>query len=241
MALAACAGPSDRERYRAALADPTARSPAACAELRDPTLAGDCGLVVAQRRLQAGDSAERACASVPDGIWQAECWFVAAEAAAALDRDGRAAALCRRAGPVAEDCAQHLWQGALHDLARRPGGDLAALVTSAERLHRRWSGPLAWTADFDDRFWAQAFQGAALAGGFDPGRCAGLSPPAAARCEAAMVELFSRELAPALARAGVDLCALPAHAEAVAPYLQAAPHAAFDPVVRARHAEVCGP
>ena len=240
-ALAACAGPSDRDRYRAALADPEQRSPAACAGLRDASLAGDCGLVVAQRRLEAGEAAEVACAPVPEGTWRSECWFVAAEAAAVRDLDGRAAALCRRAGSLDEDCAQHLWQGALHALTRRPGGDLVALTDSAERLHRRWAGLLTWTTDFDARFWAQAFQGAALSGGFDPARCAALLEPAAGRCEAAMVELFSRELAPGLARAGVELCALPPTVVAVAPYLRAAPHPAFGPVVRARHAEVCAP
>jgi hypothetical protein len=239
--VGACAGPSDRDRYRAALADPAQRSPSACAALRDPALAGDCGLVVAQRRLESGEAPEAACASVPAGTYRSECWFVAAEAAAARDLDGRAAALCRRAGALNEDCAQHLWQGALHALTRRPGGDLVALTGSAERLHRRWAGLLAWTTDFDARFWAQAFQGAALSGGFDPARCGVLTHPAAGRCEAAMVELFSRELAPALARAGVELCALPPTAEAAAPYLRAAPHPAFGAVVRARQDEVCAP
>lgn len=225
--------------YATVLSEPGLREPAACEGLPTEELLGDCALVVAERRLAARELAETVCAEVPPGRWRFECFFVAAEAAAADSREGRAAALCQQAGSFREDCAQHLWQDALYRLARRPRQRLSALEVLATPLHDRWSGHLRWTEGFSARFWEHAFGLAFVGAVLDLERCQEVSSALQPACIAGGVSLFERELAPALARTGMDLCALPARADALGPALVAVSHPTLDGVVTARKRRLC--
>ena len=231
--------PTPRADYAAVLGDPDLRDPAACARLEAEGLAGDCALVVAERRLAGPEPAEAVCAPVPAGRWRDECFFVAAEAAEDAGRDGRAAALCQQAGGFREDCAQHLWQGALYRVARRPRQPLSVLEAEATPLHDRWAQHLQWTDGFSARFWEHAFQLAFIGAELDLDRCEDVSVSLQAVCQAGAVALLEQELAPALARGGRALCALPARADALGPTLPAVSHPALDAVVRSRQQQLC--
>ena len=227
-------------RYLAVVQDPGLREPAACAGLAG-SVGGDCELTIAGRRLDAGGAAEAVCGDVRAGVWRSECWFLAAEAAGAAGRDGYAAQLCRRSGPFAEDCAQHLWQGALHRQMHGRADALPEAVAVASRTHDRWATKLAWTGDFSGRFWGLGFELAFSGQPIDPGRCDGLAPERRGQCARAAEALLSRELAPALERAGVELCALPPGAAAVAPWLPLVPDPRLDAVVEQRRMARCPP
>lgn len=240
MAWVAACQPDPVAVYAQVLSDDGQLDPAACDPVTDPALRSDCLLVVATRRLMGvGEPAEAACAEVPAGTWRAECLFVAAEQAAADKRDGRAAALCKQAGPFAEDCAQHLWQDALYRVARRPQQPLPDMVRAATPLHDTWAGYLRWTGDFHTRFWRLAFELAFTGSRIDPARCDAVDPALQGACVAGAVGLVERELAPALARGGLSLCTLEPRITALGPALPAAPDPRLDAVVAARQAELC--
>ncbi len=214
---------------------------AACAGIQAVDLRGDCQLLAARPDAEGGARAEGVCGRIDAGSWQDECWFQSAEAAARAGREGRAAALCRKAGPFAADCAQHLWQGDLYTLSIQ-APDPQQLLPRAERLHARWAPHLDDGADFDRRFWALAFQQSLVGGRIDLGRCAGLPQARLDQCRGALVERYGRDLAPALERAGLDLCQLrPAGVADLDAALPAAPDPALDALLVQRVAASCGP
>lgn len=179
----------------------------ACGAIDSAELRGDCQLAVVQRL--RGEELASWCPGFAPGRWQDECWFLEAERRAADGQVAPAARSCERAGAFRADCAQHLWQGQVHQLifGRGPGA-FAEVLPRAAALHRRWAGPLAWDREFDERFWARFFQN-----GFEGAgprvmlsACDGLEAPHRARCVAAGIELFERELGPGLSRGGLDRC-----------------------------------
>lgn len=211
VALVACGAPTDQERYRAVIRGEPAEAGAAflaCEQIDRLELRGDCQLAVVQR-LQ-GQELSSWCPGFAPGRWQDECWFIEAERRGREGQVAPAARACERAGAFRSDCAQHLWQGSVHALifGRGPGA-FGEVLPRAEALHRRWSGPLAWDAGFDGRFWTRFYQN-----GFEGAgprvmltACDALPEPHPGRCLAAGVELFTRELGPGLARGGLDPCA----------------------------------
>lgn len=233
----------DVARYAAVAAEDggTEADLATCGGISDDSLAGDCALlVVARSELPA----EEACPRVPKGIWRDECWFVAAEARRAAGQDGSAAQLCLRAGAFRDDCGQHLWQTAVHDLIHRRGpAGFAAQLPRAQQLHDRWARLLAEETDFSERFWARYFSnGFEGQGGVDLSWCVGLPEPQPARCRAAGLAYFARDLGPRLDQAGLGeaFCAMEApDAEAVGRAFPNRPEAALDEVVRERRAVLC--
>jgi len=218
--LAACAGAADpagdRARYLGVLREP--RGPvdarlARCAEIGDADLRGDCALAVAQqegRRPQGAIS--RVCPEVPEGVWRQECWFLAAEAARRRGEEEAAVELCARSGPFAEDCAQHLWQGEVYRLIHDRGPvAFGPQLSAARRAHDAWAARLGAGEAFSSRFWAKYYQNGfeGVGARVDLEACAPLPDADAARCVAAGVELYARELRPRAEREGVDLCRTP--------------------------------
>lgn len=148
--------PTDARTYASVLADPALADPFACAALSDPDLAGDCGVVVAERRIAAGEAPGSVCAPVGEGVWGDECRFRAAEASmAAGDPDG-AAALCLGIRTFRDACAQHLWDPALAGTWR--DRDPVSALERARALHAEWSVRLGGKTDLDDRFWRHWFR-----------------------------------------------------------------------------------
>ena len=104
------------------------------------------------------------------------------------------------------------------------------------------AGPRSWPdRRFLGRFWGLGFELAFSGQPIDPGRCDGLAPERRGQCARAAEALLSRELAPALDRAGVELCALPSGAAAVAPWLPLVPDPRLDAVVEQRRMARCPP
>ena len=236
---------SDAQRYAEILGD-TRLSPEAgmprCDLLQDSDLRGDCALTVASRSPEA----ERWCPSVPAGVWQEECWFIAAEQRnRRRDADG-AAALCRAAGRFRLDCAQHLWQTPVHALihARGAAGFVEALPR-AEALYQTWAPLLVEQSDFQTRFWAKfygnGFEGQGLP--VDLGWCAPLPTPAhRTACEEAGAAHYARELGPVVERSGelAAFCALETpSATRLARWLAAEPHPRLDAEAQARQQDIC--
>ena len=248
--LTGCGGGSvaeDAARYAAVLGDEAAAPAdalAACRKISDEALAGDCGLAVAQRAARdPGADPAAWCGSVAGDLWRSECYFQAAEAMRRRRDEERAAELCARAGPFLDDCAQHLWQTEVHQLAPREGGFGDALP-AAQAVYDRWAPRLADTSDLSDRFWRRFYQnGFEGTPSLDPARCDGLPEDHAARCLAAAVDLFDRDLAPRLDHAGAlaDYCAQhPPALDALGDRLGVRPHPALDAVLVARQPELCG-
>jgi hypothetical protein len=144
-------GPTDHRAYAALLADAEARDPAACAALHTPDLRGDCGVVVAERRMAAGDPPAVVCAGMAAGVWADECRFRAAETAMAAGDPDTAASLCLSVATFRDACAQHLWDPQLAGTWRGPEPDAA--LARARTLHTEWSARLDGQTDLDDRFW----------------------------------------------------------------------------------------
>jgi hypothetical protein len=245
--LVACAGTADpagdRARYLGVLREPrgpTGERLARCAQIGDRDLRGDCALAVAQQEGRRPDGAiERICPEVPDGVWQHECWFLAAEAARRRGQEDAAVELCVRSGPFTEDCAQHLWQGEVHRLIHDRGPVAFGLqLPAARRAHDAWAARLGAGEAFSSRFWAKYYQNGfeGVGARVDLGACAPLPEADAARCASAAVELYARELRPRAEREGVDLCRRPpwtsAELERVVP-------CAPDPRLDAVLAEIC--
>ena len=244
--LGACAPAepaTDVQRYAAVAAEDGGLEAdlEACAAIVDPALAGDCALLVVGR---GSVPAEEACPRVPEGVWRDECWFVAAEARRAAGQDGSAAQLCLRAGAFRDDCGQHLWQTAVHDLIHRRGPEgFASQLSRAQALHDRWAGLLAAETDFSERFWERYYSnGFEGQGGVDLARCEELPAPHPERCRAAGLAYFARDLGPRLDQAGMGeaFCAMEAPtAEAVGRAFPNRPEPALDAVVRERQAVLC--
>lgn len=149
-------GQPDHRAYAELLSDPDARDPAACASLRSPDLRGDCGVVVAERRMAAGEHPSGVCEGLVAGVWADECLFRAAEIAMADGEPDVAASLCLQVGSFRDACAQHLWDPPL--AATWQGPDADAALARARTLHREWSPRLQGQTDLDDRFWRHWFR-----------------------------------------------------------------------------------
>jgi len=208
----------DRATYQALVSDRRVEPAAgfqACAQIVDPTLAGDCALHVAsvEARRPSGRPA-RWCGEVPAGVWRDECWFVAAEQANRGGRAQEAADFCQKSQAFVDDCAQHLWQSEVRALVHRQGSrGFAHAIPAAQAVHARWQPLLGEQTDFEQRFWVKFFQnGFEGQGGFvDLAHCdalAALDPVHASRCVDAGVQLYDRDLDPRLSRSGTALCAL---------------------------------
>lgn len=245
-ALIACGReePSDAVTYSAVLADrdrPPDEALAACRTLVDPALQGDCALVAASRSEQPGVH----CPQVPLGVWQEECWFIAAEAVNRLGEAEQAATLCQRAGRFRLDCAQHLWQTPVHQLihSRGAAGFLEALPEAAA-LHDAWAPVLAAQSDFESRFWAKffgnGFEGQGLP--ITTRWCIPLPRTHQAACRNAAAAFLARELGPAVEQPArlMAFCRLPAPGvEAVRLWLDAEPDPLLDQVVAERQVDIC--
>ena len=218
----------------------------ACATLADPDLAGDCALVLTGRILdeRTGD-AEELCPQVPAGVWRDECWFQEAERRRARGQDQSAARLCLKAGRFRDDCAQHLWQTAVHNLIAQAGpAAFAERLPRGQAIYDEWAPHLASGTDFEDRFWEKYYQnGFEGQGGVDLEHCMPLPEAHQARCRAAGAAYFSRELAPRVDQAGASaaFCALDSpDAAAVGAWFPNRAEPLLDEVVVRRHQEVCG-
>jgi hypothetical protein len=233
----------DREHYQAVLSDPrpAAEALAQCHLIIDPTLAGDCALVV----VAADESPWGLCEEVPEGMWREECWFISAEA---LNRRGDAlgaAQLCGRSGRFTQDCAQHLWQTPVHGLIHGPGARaFAAQLPRAEALYAAWAPLLAGQTDFAERFWAKffgnGFEGQGLP--IDLGWCEPVPEAHRAACVAAGVAHYAREIGPGVEQAGglEEMCALESpDVAALSGWLAAVPDPRLNAAAAARVVEIC--
>ena len=144
-------GNAELRAYAAVLADPEVRDPAACGALADRHLRGDCGVVVAERRMAVGEAPAAVCGGMAPGVWADECRFRAAEVAMAGGDPDAAAALCLAVESFRDACAQHLWDPPL--AAVWAGPDAEAALERARPLHAEWSARLQGRTDLDDRFW----------------------------------------------------------------------------------------
>jgi hypothetical protein len=150
------------ERYQAALSEEPATATTkleACGALQDPDLAGDCALKAAHRAIRHGHGEpDDLCPRLPGELWQAECWFEAAELAGRKSAR-EAIALCDRASPFVEDCRQHLWQDHVKRLVDQRGPDgFGELLPQAQELHDAWELLLGEGAEFEFRFWRRYYQ-----------------------------------------------------------------------------------
>lgn len=139
---------------------PTEADMRTCDTLQDRTLAGDCSLTIATRLSRQGDvPLQTSCPQVSPGVWQEECYFVAAERARSAGQVPTAIKLCQQSGQFAPDCAFHLWQRAMRSLAQR-----IVLETMAEQQdrmrsqHQRWSERVGSFSNFDSIYWRKLFR-----------------------------------------------------------------------------------
>jgi len=224
--IAACA-PRDQEpdatRYTrlVSMSSPSPADLAECEALDAPDLQGDCSLVVA-RQLAAGrgEPPETHCDTIRGEVWQAECYFMAAEDHNDDDNIEQAAAMCLKSALFDDHCSQHLWQRSLRVLTWKAGsGAFADRLPQARRLYRRWAPLLAAETDFPVRFWRRYYEG-----GFERSRaldlaaCDAVSGEDRLRCRAAGTALFTRRIQEVLRlpRAAADLCASEPTAAALA-------------------------
>ena len=241
----ACEEPvSDAERYSTVLTQPAMPLNDAlsrCARISRPDLRGDCALLAASR---SPDPAA-VCPDVPAGVWQEECFFVAAEAVNRAGDNRAAAALCGQAGRFQLDCAQHLWQTPVHQLIHSRGAaGFADALPQAELLYAAWSPVLAAQSDFEERFWAKFF-GNGFEGQGGPISAAWCDPLPAQHqpaCVAAAAAHLSRELGPAV-EVPERLMIFCEHAEPgiaeVSAWLPSEPSPALDAAVAARQRDIC--
>ena len=236
--------PPERVRYQQIISSTAAAAEdmPRCLQLPSADLAGDCALSVASR---PGQPPGALCGQVPAGVWQEECWFVAAEA---INRRGDAegaARLCLRAGRFSLDCAQHLWQTPVHRLIHdRGAAAFVDLLPDAQALYSAWAPLMVERTDFAERFWAK-FYGNGFEGQGTPvdlGWCAELPAEHRRRCRAAGVAHYAREIGPHVEQAGalLEMCALPAaDVQALAPWIAAAADPALDAIAAQRVVEIC--
>ena len=157
----ACGGPAttradEAKVYAALLADPEMRDPAACGILSDPDLRGDCGVVVAERRMAEGTPVEGVCAGMEHGVWADECRFRAAEESMRSGDPDTAARLCLSVERFRNACAQHLWDPELAGVWHGP--DVGGALERGRVLHAAWARRLDGATDLDDRFWRHWFR-----------------------------------------------------------------------------------
>ena len=243
--LVGCDDPAaDRAVYQSVLSSPhpTEAALAECQRIADPTLAGDCGLVVVAA---AGRDPGPLCPQLPDGVYREECWFLSAES---LNRSGdalAAAARCRQAGRFALDCAQHLWQTPVRELIHAPGAaGFAEQLPRAESLYAAWEPLMVADTDFSERFWSKFFGNGFEGQGFpvDLGWCAPLPEHHQDACTSAGTAFYAREIGPRVERAGglLVMCALEAvSVEALSVWVEAVPSPHLETAAAERTAHIC--
>jgi hypothetical protein len=184
--LAACRG--DAETYRAAVgAEDFGAGVAACGELADRRMRGDCLVTVMENheRLDLAD-----CATVEEDIWREECVFLAAERLAAAGKAAPAMDACNRTR-FARECSYHLLRAA----ARTVKGDEPA---SAAQALGPWQG-MAAAPDAERLFWKAWWREQDRV---DPARCR-----VERACEEGAKEVVLSTLGPALAADPTGFCA----------------------------------
>ncbi len=137
-----------------------------CRSIIDEGVGGDCLVAVSiELAPQQGIDPEDGCPQVPAGVWQDECWFMAAEYWREQKRDpDRGAALCEKAGEFAEDCAQHLWQTSIRKATWKKGsGAMVDQLPTMKRNYCRWVERVGHYTDIENRFW-QRFYGSVFEG-----------------------------------------------------------------------------
>lgn len=236
----------DVDRYTDALAladsDPEAAM-SVCRQILDEQLGPECAQVVALRAPKSFGGAGRWCPEVPEGIWRDECWFMSAEASRKAGQTRYAAELCLKSGRFVDDCAQHLWQGEVHELIAGLGPQgFADRLPEAEALYQEWAPLLHANTDLSTRFWDKFFgNGFEAQGGVDLAWCEGLAARGEA-CVAAGLAYLERDLGPKLsqARSTEAFCALEdPDAIAISAWFPNRPDPRLDRVIRDRHAELC--
>jgi hypothetical protein len=212
-----------------------------CAEIADSGMQVECALAVVNAAAVEGSTdPQTLCDLMSGGLWQSECWFLAAEYHRKAGRDHLAASLCQRTGALVNDCGQHLWQTQVYDLIHPLGPrGFAVALPEAERIHGRWAPLLAAHTDLDDRFWRRFYQnGFEADGGVDLAHCDGLETPHAERCVSAALSFYARELAPKTEAAGLDVCSLNSQEDLVRVFpIRADPR--LDAAFLSRKAELC--
>ena len=183
--------PTDVEVYTSVLEDrrgDPAESMALCDGLSDPGTRSDCQLVVARRAVGAPSSDPTGwCERVTEGVWRYECYFEAGESLRRRDREQEAAVACTKAGPFANDCAQHLWQTPVHRLFGR-AAHFEHIYVDALAIYEQWEPLLGEHTDLETRFWARFWEQGFLQWGRDTALCEGLPDSAVVACtEAAAV------------------------------------------------------
>jgi len=259
LACGDAAPPDDAAVYAALLADPEPDPEVAlpaCLGLANEHARGDCAMAVA---LSAGRHPEVApeahCDRVPEGTWRYECYFQAAEISRGWRPREEQAALCRRAGPFADDCAQHLWQNAVVELVRgRGAGAFGAVIDDARAVYATWEPALGESTDFRRRFWRHLFwTGFEIDGPpMDLAACAPLDVDARRACRGTGARLFVTRLRRALlsggrpglpARGGVEaFCAGPSDLSALStrlPSAAGAPDPALEDALAGEHERIC--
>lgn len=254
LALVACTGtasaPSatDRERYAALLAD-TRPSPtemlAACTEVGDPLLRGDCQLAALARadREYTGELSGW-CELVDRGRPRDECWFTIAERRMRERRESAAAEACGRSGAYEEDCERHLWEQAIVSIER--GLSPSRWAQALPRLHdefARWATVLPGVDGLPAAMWTRFYERGFSRPGvpLDLGHCQPLPRADADRCYMAGTALYRRRLARRVDIEGADLCARTPRASSWSDLLPAAAHPRLDEAVVALCAERCAP
>jgi len=170
---------------------------AACGRLSDPQLAGDCGLVIiGSGSLSSAAAAERLCPLVVEGLYQDECWFLAAEAAGRRSERDAAKKLCDRAGSFASACNRHQIQGELRRLAQGAEfADLGEAEVQMLAVRAFWGNGEVNDATLraDRTFFQSIFE---AAGAVDAARCAPVSDLRRELCEQAAREVDRRARRP---------------------------------------------
>lgn len=144
----------DAAAYAAALADPDPdRALRACAALGG-TAAGACVAYTAPRLTDA-EAARAACDAIASPTWRAECAFIVAEAVTAASGAASGATGCRRAGPLAEACLNHVWR--VHALVLLEGASVEDAAAAYAPAYAWGEGVLRDGPRLRERFWHMFF------------------------------------------------------------------------------------
>ncbi len=218
-----------------------------CRALSHADSVGDCELVIARNAAtSAGVSPTTWCNEISSEAWRDECWFLGAEDLLRSNQLQPAATACLTAGRFRDECAQHLWQRELRNVAGRPGQvDVVGSVPRATKVYQKWSAKLGAETDLEVRLWRRYYElGFERSAQLDAGMCAALEPVDRARCEQSIAWLLARRLMDRSHRPEDHrrLCAAPATVEgldAVLPGLNATAHPALEPVVTETVPRIC--
>jgi hypothetical protein len=197
--------PDDRDHYRASLTAPTrAEAGAHCTEVRDPALRGDCAAALTARD---GPRDPSWCDRLtPDGLWNEECWFVAAD-----DPDEPLDVRwerCAHAGRFQEPCTVHQRKREADAIGETVRFDDAETVfTAAEAVQALVLRPPAAATDGQEQTWRAFWRAAHLtAPDIDPGVCSPLPLSLSTPCAAATEWLVRRAVRQAERRDPDRIC-----------------------------------